>query len=79
MKKIIALLMAVLMSVSMLAACSGTPAETTPSAALDTQAQAQTSGTSGEKVTLKVWADQGELELIEKLCNEFAEAHPEKE
>ena len=27
---------------------------------------------------MKVWADQGELELTEKLCNEFAAAHPEK-
>lgn len=62
MKKIIALLMAALMTVGMLAVCPSTPAEA-----------------SGEKVALKVWADQGELELIEKLCNEFAAEHPEKE
>ena len=64
MKKIIALLMAALMTVGMLAVCPSTPAE----------ASGET-----EKVALKVWADQGELELIEKLCNEFAAEHPEKE
>ena len=81
MKKIIALLMAVLMTAGMLAACSSTPAETNPPAADETKGQAEVLETSGEKekVTLKVWADQGELALIEKLCNEFAAAHPEKE
>ena len=81
MKKIIALLMAVWMTVSMLAACANTPAETTPPAADETQGQTEVPGTTAgkEKVSLKVWADQGELELIEKLCNEFAGEHPEKE
>ena len=81
MKKIIALLMAVWMTVGLLAACSSTPAETNPPVADETQAQTEVSETSveKEKVTLKVWADQGELALIEKLCNEFAAAHPEKE
>lgn len=81
MKKIIALLMAVLMTASMLAACSGTPAETTSPAAENTKAQAETAAVSAEKekVALKVWADQGELELTEKLCSEFAAEHPEKE
>ena len=81
MKKIIALLMAVLMTAGMLAACSGTPAETTSPAAENTKAQAETAAVSveKEKVALKVWADQGELELTEKLCSEFAAEHPEKE
>lgn len=81
MKKILALLMAVWMTVGMLAGCAGTPAETNPPAVDETQVQTEVSETSGEKekVVLKVWADQGELELIEKLCNEFAAAHPEKE
>lgn len=81
MKKIIALLMAVWMTVGMLAACSNTPTETNPPAGDKTQGQAEVPETSGEKetVTLKVWADQGELELIEKLCNEFAATHTEKE
>ena len=80
MKKIIALLMAVLMTVGMLAACSNTPAETNPSAE-ETKGQVEDEATNAEKekVTLKVWADQGELELIEKLCNEFAAVHTEKE
>ena len=81
MKKIIALLMAVLMTASMLAACSNTPAETNPPAADETQGHSEVPATSGEKetVALKVWADQAELELIEKLCGEFAAEHPEKE
>ena len=81
MKKIIALLMAVLMTAGMLAACSGTPAEPTSPAAENTKAQAETAAVSAEKekVALKVWADQGELELTEKLCSEFAAEHPEKE
>lgn len=83
MKKIIALLMAVLMTVGMLAACSNTPVENNPPAD-ETKGQVDTPETPDtpaekEKVTLKVWADQGELELIEKLCNEFAAVHTEKE
>mgnify|MGYP002295134270 FL=1 len=81
MKKIIALLMAVLMTAGMLAACSSTPAEGASPTVENTKAQAETAVMSGEKekVTLKVWADQGELELTEKLCSEFAAEHPEKE
>lgn len=81
MKKIIALLMAVLMTAGMLAACSSTPAEDASPTVENTKAQAETAVVSGEKekITLKVWADQGELELTEKLCNEFAAEHPEKE
>lgn len=82
MKKIIALLMAVLMTVTMLAACSSTPKEpATSPAAQDSPAQTEPAAPPAEKekVTLKVWADQGELALIEKLCNEFAAEHTEKE
>lgn len=81
MKKIIALLMAVLMTAGMLAACSSTPAEDASPTVENTKAQAETAVVSGEKekVALKVWADQGELELTEKLCSEFAAEHPEKE
>lgn len=82
MKKIFALLLAVLMTVSMLAACSNAPAETTaPPAEGNTQPQAAATDSPAEKekVTLKVWADQEELALIEKLCNEFTAEHPEKE
>lgn len=89
MKKIIALLLAVLMTVCVLSACANTTTETNPSTE-ETKGQTNTpdpsktpnpseTPTEKEKVTLKVWADQGELELTEKLCNEFAAAHPEKE
>ena len=82
MKKIIALLIAVLMTVSMLAACGApaepaTPAE--PAAPAAPAEPATPAEPEKEKITLKVWADQGELELIEKLCNEFAAANTDKE
>lgn len=81
MKKILALLMAALMTAGMLAACAAAPAETGSTTADTTQAESTppASGAEPEKVTLKVWADQGELALTEKLCNEFAAQHPEKE
>lgn len=81
MKKILALLMAALMTAGMLAACAATPAETGSTTADTTQAESTppASEAEPEKVTLKVWADQGELALTEKLCNEFAAQHPEKE
>ena len=81
MKKIFALLMAVWMTVGMMSACSNTPSETDPAKDAETRKQTEAPATSAEKqrVTLKVWADQAELELTEKLCNEFAAEHPEKE
>lgn len=66
----------------MLAACSCAPAEpTVPPAEGDTQPQATATDPPAEKekVTLKVWAYRAELALIEKLCNEFAAEHTEKE
>ena len=84
MKKTLALLLAVLLIFSLLSACSKEPSAVTDDPAVDTQApeqepeQTPDSDTEPEAVTLKVWADQGELELTEKLCNEFAAAHPEK-
>ena len=81
MKKILALLMAALMTAGMLAACAAAPAETESTTADTTQAESTppASEAEPEKVTLKVWADQGELAVTEKLCNEFAAQHPEKE
>lgn len=81
MKKILALLMAALMTAGMLAACAAAPAETGSTTADTTQAESTppASEAEPEKVTLKVWADQGELALTEKLCNDFAAQHPEKE
>ena len=81
MKKILALLMAALMTAGMLAACAAAPAETGSTTADTAQAESTppASEAEPEKVTLKVWADQGELELTEKLCNEFAAQHPEKD
>ena len=79
MKKIFALLMALVMVVSLLAACSGAPAESTPPAANAPTDPAPAPEAEKEKITLKVWADQGELPLIEQLCEAFAAEHSEKE
>lgn len=83
MKKIIALLMAVCMCASLLAACGSAPKEPAASPAVpEKSASAEVTPAppaEKEKVTLKVWADQGELALTEKLCNEFAAEHTEKE
>ena len=79
MKKILALLMALVMVVSLLAACSGAPAESTPPAANAPTDPAPAPEVEKEKITLKVWADQGELPLIEQLCEAFAAEHSEKE
>ncbi len=79
MKKILALLMALVMVVSLLAACSGAPAESTPPAANAPTDPAPAPEAEKEKITLKVWADQGELPLIEQLCEAFAAEHSEKE
>ncbi len=83
MKKFISLLMAVCMTVTLLAACGSTSKEpaATP-APSENPAPAETAAAAPaekEKITLKVWADQGELALIEKQCGEFAAEHPEKE
>ena len=81
MKKILALLMAVCLTVAMLAGCGSAPAEPVQGATAQPAAEqpAGEPGAEKETVTLKVWADQGELELTEKLCSDFAAAHPEKE
>ena len=76
MKKIIALLMAVCMMLALLTGCGSAPAETPQTPAEQPVAEKPA---EKETVALKVWADQVELELTEKLCNDFAAAHPEKE
>lgn len=76
MKKILALLMAVCMMLALLTGCGSAPAETPQTPAEQPVAEKPA---EKETVALKVWADQVELELTEKLCNDFAAAHPEKE
>ena len=67
---------AVLAAALWLTGCGSAPAETPQTPAEQPVAEKPA---EKETVALKVWADQVELELTEKLCNDFAAAHPEKE
>ena len=76
MKKIIAMLLALVMVLS-LAACGGekAPAETKAPAAND--APATEGAAAPEKVSLKVWAPGDEMEITRQMVDAFAAAHPE--
>lgn len=86
MKKTIALLLVGLLVLGMFAGCSNNaPAEVKPNADAPANVQEQPADVQEqpkeaekENVTLKVWGDQGELALLEQLCNQFAAEHPEK-
>lgn len=82
MKKLIALLLALVMVLG-LTACGGSsePAETNaPAANNEGAAPAAESGeVQVEKVTLKVWCPEEELELVKEQCAAFDEAYPEYE
>ena len=78
MKKIIAMLLALVMVLS-LAACGGEKApETTAPAANNNETPAATEGAAApEKVNLKVWAPGDEMEITRQMVDAFAAAHPE--
>ena len=78
MKKIIAILLSCIMIVGLFAACQ-------PAGTDSTDPQNTTPSTSGapEKITLTVWApaeDQSaDVQWLQKMCDNFAKAHPEYE
>ena len=78
MKKIIALLLAMVMAFG-LVACGGSTTEETKAAAAETTAAATEA--APEAITLKVWSpseDQAdENSFLQTACAKFAEAHPE--
>ena len=82
MKKFIALLLAVLMMASVLAACGGgnTNSGTSSDAGSDSGKSGQASDPfAGQTdIQLKVWADTKVTALTEELCNKFKEQYPDK-
>ncbi len=92
MKKTLALLMTFVLALGLLAGCGSKeekdnkPSDTKVEAG--TASEQETNNESNdsnevnaekEKVTLKVWGDQGELEILEKLCNQFKAERTDKE
>lgn len=76
MKKVVALLLTAVMLIGLLTACGGSSSSsTTTSANSGSSAQAPADGV--EKVNLKVWIPEEELEITQKLTADFAAAHPE--
>ena len=78
MKKIIAMLLALVMALS-LVACGGgndAPATTAPAANNNNDTPA-TEGATVEDVSLKVWAPGDEMEITRQMVDAFAAAHPE--
>ena len=82
MKKVIAMLLAAIMMVSLFAGCGNSASNTeTKANTSNTPAQAPAAGeTQGvEQITLKVWVPEAEMEITQQLCAAFDEAHPEYE
>lgn len=80
MKKVIAMLLAVVMMMSLFAGC-GNSASNTETNTSNTPAQAPAAGeTQGvEQITLKVWVPEEEIDICKQMCAAFDEAHPEYE
>ena len=80
MKKFIALLLAVLMMASLLAACGGGNSNSGNSGSGESGNSGQASDPfAGQTdIQLKVWADTKVTALTEELCNKFKEQYPDK-
>ncbi len=82
MKKTLALILALIMMLS-LAACGGDGSKepdnsgNTPSTPTDTPSTSDGEKTEVQDVTLKIWTAAEELELMKKMGESFAAAHPE--
>ena len=78
MKKLLALVLAVLMIASILAACGG-GGGTTTSGSGDTGSGADLSDLGGENnISLLVWAPEAAVALTTEMCNEFKSQYPDK-
>ncbi len=77
MKKVVALAMVGAMSVATLAGCGDNNAGESTATGTETAAKADGSTGEVEKVNLKVWVPEEEIEVTQKMCDSFEEAHPE--
>ncbi|KAE9634890.1 extracellular solute-binding protein [Defluviitalea raffinosedens] len=78
-KKVMALVLAAVMSTALFAGCGNKGASTsTGNSSTTTSSNTQDTG-SKEKVTLKVWGAQEEQPLLKEMVESFKAAHPEKE
>lgn len=83
-RKILAAITSVALVGTMLAGCnndktSSTPNSSTPGSSNSGNSSTPVSTDNPEKdVTLKVWYSQAEKDMIEKMCNDFAAAHPDQ-
>lgn len=71
MKKVVAMLLAAIMVIGLFAGCGSSNSGSSSSAA----PAAASNGT--EKVNLKVWVPEEEMEITQQLTAAFNEAHPE--
>lgn len=85
MKKVLALVMTAVLSMSVLTACgSEKPAandattDATDATTTDTADTADTADTTEvEAISLKVWCPEEEMDITQQMCDSFQEAHPE--
>lgn len=84
MKKVGALLLAAVMTMSTIVGCGGNDknsAEAGSNAAAGTESQSAGAAASGEveQVNLKVWVPEEEMEITQEMCEAFDEAYPQFE
>ncbi len=80
MKKALALTMATVLSVGTLVACGSSDASGDASASGSTGSDVEAGTEAGvEKISLKVWCPEEEMEMTQELADSFQAAHPEYE
>lgn len=82
MKKVIAMLLAAIMMVSLFAGCGNSASNTetkAPTSNEPAQAPAAAETQGVEQITLKVWVPEEEIDICKQMCDAFDEAHPEYE
>ncbi len=80
MKKVMALLLAAVMVLSLFAGCgAGSDTESTTANGGAAANEGGSEEVQVEQVSLKVWAPEEENEIVKEMCEAFDEAHPEYE
>lgn len=84
-KKLVAVVLSLAMTLS-LVACGGSPSGSADSTTNDSTGSGTTNDTAGgaaaadgetQAISLKVWVPEEEMEMTQRLCAQFNEAHPE--